>query len=218
MTRPQASAGPQIDGRGPRDNRCRRPLRDPGPRRRQARAQRASRRRHRSFDPSFPPTSRSSRARPPKSRSRWRAPRERTVAGRVVDRTGQPVAGATVFQSGDSPARTEAETGADGRFALNGVVARPTFLFARKPGYRFGGLAIASESARRDARDPQGGRAAPAHAENAAAAVAPPGGNRAGAPPARPIRGVVLSNRGASRRRCARSKHSRASSPSACWS
>ncbi len=73
-------------------------------------------------------------------------PRERMVAGRVVDRRGQPVAGATVFQSGDSPARTEAETRADGRFELHGVVARPTFLFARKPGYRFGGLAIAPES------------------------------------------------------------------------
>jgi hypothetical protein len=73
-------------------------------------------------------------------------PRERTVAGRVVDRGGRPVAGATVFQSGDSPARTEAETGVDGRFALNGVVAQPTFLFARKRGYRFGGLAIAPDS------------------------------------------------------------------------
>ncbi len=37
-------------------------------------------------------------------------------------------------------------TGADGRFTLSGVVARPTFLFVRKPGYRFGGLAIAPES------------------------------------------------------------------------
>jgi Carboxypeptidase regulatory-like domain len=74
-------------------------------------------------------------------------PRERTVAGRVIDREGQPVAGATVFQSGDSPVRTEAKTGADGRFQLNGVVVRPTFLFARKPGYRFGGLAVAPESA-----------------------------------------------------------------------
>ncbi|HZW31241.1 MAG TPA: carboxypeptidase regulatory-like domain-containing protein [Isosphaeraceae bacterium] len=73
-------------------------------------------------------------------------PRERTVAGRVVDRGGRPVAGVAVFQSGDSPARTETETGADGRFALNGVVARPTFLFARKPGYRFAGLAIGPES------------------------------------------------------------------------
>ncbi len=74
-------------------------------------------------------------------------PRERTVAGRVVDRGGQPVAGATVFQSGDSSARTATETRADGRFELPGVVARPTFLFARKPGYRYGGLAIATGSA-----------------------------------------------------------------------
>jgi protocatechuate 3,4-dioxygenase beta subunit len=72
--------------------------------------------------------------------------RERTVAGRVVDRAGRPVAGAVVFQSGDSPTRTEATTGAEGRFALGGVVARHTFLFARKPGYRFAGLAIGPTS------------------------------------------------------------------------
>ena len=64
----------------------------------------------------------------------------------MVDPKGQPVSGATVFQSGDSQSRTEVETGADGRFELKGVVARPTFLFARKPGYRFGGLAIAADS------------------------------------------------------------------------
>jgi hypothetical protein len=69
-------------------------------------------------------------------------PSERTVAGQVVDRAGRPVAGATVFQSGDSAARTETETGAEGRFSLSGVVARPTFLFVRKPRYRFGGIAI----------------------------------------------------------------------------
>ncbi len=73
--------------------------------------------------------------------------RERTVAGRVVDRNGQPVTGVNVFQSGDSPTRTEATTGADGRFALSGVVERSTFVFARKPGYRFAGLAIAPRSA-----------------------------------------------------------------------
>ncbi len=57
------------------------------------------------------------------------------------------MAGAIVFQSGDSSARTEATTGTDGRFTLNGVVARPTFLFVRKPGYRFAGVAIAAEAA-----------------------------------------------------------------------
>jgi hypothetical protein len=73
-------------------------------------------------------------------------PPTRTVAGRVVDRSGKPVDGASVFQSGDSPARTETHTGADGRFRLNGIVARPTFLFARKPGYRFAGVAIAADA------------------------------------------------------------------------
>jgi Carboxypeptidase regulatory-like domain len=72
--------------------------------------------------------------------------RLRTVAGRVVDRAGQPAQGATVFQSGDAPARTESVTEADGRFQLNGVVSRATFVFARKPGYRFSGLAVAPES------------------------------------------------------------------------
>ena len=70
-------------------------------------------------------------------------PRERTVLGRVVDSTGQPIVGARVFQSGDSPARTAAETGPDGRFQLTGVIARPTFLFARKAGYHFGRRAVA---------------------------------------------------------------------------
>ncbi len=69
-----------------------------------------------------------------------------TLSGQVIGKGGQPVAGATVFQTGDSPARIEAETDAEGRFHLNAVVARPTFLFVRKSGYRFGGLGIAPES------------------------------------------------------------------------
>jgi hypothetical protein len=73
--------------------------------------------------------------------------RERTVAGRVVDSSGRPVAAAQVFQTGDSPTRTEAETSPDGRFRLTGVAARPTFVFARKAGYRFSGRAITAESA-----------------------------------------------------------------------
>src|SRR5262249_41191472 len=66
----------------------------------------------------------------------------RPIAGRVVGRDGEPVAGATVFQSGDSPKLTEAATDTDGRFRLSGVAAVPTFLFAKKPGYRFAGIAI----------------------------------------------------------------------------
>jgi RNA polymerase sigma factor (sigma-70 family) len=73
-------------------------------------------------------------------------PRERTLRGRVIDSSGQPIAAAKVFQSGDSPARTEAETGPDGRFQLAGVIARPTFVFARKPGYRFSARAVAADS------------------------------------------------------------------------
>ena len=117
-------------------------------------------------------------------------PRERTVAGRVVDRKGQPVAGATVFQSGDSPARTEADDRRGrairierGRRAADLPVRAQAGLPLRWPRHR-------GRVRRRDARDPQGGRAAPAHAENASAPVAPPGRNRAGAPPARPLRGA----------------------------
>ncbi len=69
-----------------------------------------------------------------------------TISGRVVGLGGGPVAEATVFQSGGSPARAEGVADRDGRFQLSGFVARPTFLFVRKAGYRFGGVAIAAES------------------------------------------------------------------------
>ena len=72
--------------------------------------------------------------------------RLRTIAGRVIGKAGQAVGGATVFQTGDSPTRTEAVTDANGRFQLNEVGSRPTFVFARKVGYRFAGLAVAPES------------------------------------------------------------------------
>ena len=48
-----------------------------------------------------------------------------TVEGRVVDRRGQPVAGAVVRQSGDGPMPTEILTAADGRFQLPGVLEGP---------------------------------------------------------------------------------------------
>lgn len=69
----------------------------------------------------------------------------RTVAGRVVDHRGEPVAGATVSQSGDAPARTQAEADAEGKFTLPGVAAGRTFLFVRAAGFRFAGRAIAPE-------------------------------------------------------------------------
>jgi hypothetical protein len=73
-------------------------------------------------------------------------PRLRSIAGRVVGRGGEPVAGAIVFQSGDSPERTETVCDAGGKFVLSGVVARPTYVFVRKDGYRFTGLAVAAEA------------------------------------------------------------------------
>ena len=65
--------------------------------------------------------------------------RVRTVEGRVVDRQGQPVAGAVVRQSGDGPMPTETLTAAiDGRFRLPGVIEGPALVFAEKEGFRFG--------------------------------------------------------------------------------
>ena len=66
-------------------------------------------------------------------------PKTRTLAGRVVDTKGNPVAGATVFQSGDAPARTETTSDAGGRFTLPGVAEASTFVFARAKGFRFAG-------------------------------------------------------------------------------
>lgn len=73
--------------------------------------------------------------------------RLRTLAGRVIDRRGAPVAGAVVSQSGDAPARTRAESDAQGQFRLLGVFAGRTFVFVRASGYRFVGRVIQSTDA-----------------------------------------------------------------------
>lgn len=59
------------------------------------------------------------------------------VRGKVVDRAGRPVAGVSVFNSGDGHERVEAMTGPGGKFLLNSVPEGAVFLFAEKPGYRF---------------------------------------------------------------------------------
>lgn len=69
-------------------------------------------------------------------------PKVRTVAGRVVDTNGKSVAQATVFQSGDAPARTETKSDNEGRFSLPGVAEASTFVFARAAGFRFAGRAV----------------------------------------------------------------------------
>src|SRR5215469_8779703 len=75
--------------------------------------------------------------------------RPTAVVGKVVDRRGQPVAGVTVFNSGDGHERVEATTGANGKFFLNGVPEGALFLFAEKPAYRFTGMCLPAD--KRDA-------------------------------------------------------------------
>ena len=74
-----------------------------------------------------------------------RSPGLRVVTGRVVDRDGEPIPGATVSQSGDGPARTTARADADGRFRLAGVAGGPALVFAEAPGCRFGGAILGGE-------------------------------------------------------------------------
>lgn len=62
--------------------------------------------------------------------------RVRDVSGRVLDRSGRPVPGATVRQSGDGPKPTHALSDAEGRFTLPGVLEGRFFVFVEKPGYR----------------------------------------------------------------------------------
>ena len=59
-----------------------------------------------------------------------------TLEGRVVNRQGQPLAGARIRQSGDGPMPTETLTAEDGRFRLPGVLEGPALLFAETKGYR----------------------------------------------------------------------------------
>ena len=70
------------------------------------------------------------------------APEKAVLTGVVVDRRGDPVAGAVVFQPGDGPERTRATADDQGRFRLVGVEDRPAFLFARKSGFRFHGQVV----------------------------------------------------------------------------
>ena len=71
----------------------------------------------------------------------------RTMRGRVVDRQGNPVSSAAVFQTGDGPARTSTNTDSDGRFALGGFDPGPAFVFVRHSGFRFQGQLVPSSGA-----------------------------------------------------------------------
>jgi protocatechuate 3,4-dioxygenase beta subunit len=72
--------------------------------------------------------------------------RVRTVAGRVVDSQGRPVAGALVRQSGDGPLPTEVRSDELGRFQLPGVLEGPALVFAQRTGFRFSFQTIDDES------------------------------------------------------------------------
>jgi hypothetical protein len=54
-----------------------------------------------------------------------------------VDGTGQPVAGAKVFNEGDAPGLLQTTTDTAGRFKLEGLFEGPVYVFARKSGCRF---------------------------------------------------------------------------------
>ena len=69
----------------------------------------------------------------------------RTIAGRVVDRRGQPVAGVEVFQAGDGPEPASTRTDDAGRFVQAGFRHGPVFLFARGRGFRFHGRLVQDE-------------------------------------------------------------------------
>ena len=66
------------------------------------------------------------------------------IQGRVVDRQGQAVAAARVFQPGGEPAAT---SDAEGRFTLEQARPAPSFVLVRKPGFRFHGQSITTQTA-----------------------------------------------------------------------
>jgi hypothetical protein len=72
----------------------------------------------------------------------------RILTGRVLDRRGQPVDGATVFNSGEGHERVEARSKGGGKFLLPNVPKGGVFLFAEKPGYRFTGVRLPADQAK----------------------------------------------------------------------
>ena len=64
------------------------------------------------------------------------------LAGRVVGSDGRPIAGAAVFNRGDSPEPVATSTDAQGRFRLEGMFPGTRYVFVRKEGYRFTGTRL----------------------------------------------------------------------------
>ncbi len=63
--------------------------------------------------------------------------RSAEVVGRVIEPNGQPIAGATVINSGDGPRRLETRTDGAGHFSLTGLLDYPAVVVAHKAGYRW---------------------------------------------------------------------------------
>ena len=115
--------------------------------------------------------------------------RGHTVEGRVVDRQGQAVADAVVFQSGDGPTRTRSTTDDKGHFRLDGFnVGGPAFVFVKKR--RLPVLRTADRRPWPDHvdRDPDRGET-DRRAPHPPLAVAAQGGTGSRAPRARRLRG-----------------------------
>lgn len=70
-----------------------------------------------------------------------------TLDGEVLDAAGQPVAGATVFNSGDAEQPLTATTDAAGRFRLEGLTEGPVCLLVRKPGFWPAGASLSTSDA-----------------------------------------------------------------------
>ena len=71
--------------------------------------------------------------------------RLRIVIGKVLDRRGEPVDGATVFNSGDGHERVETTSKGGGKFRLADVPEGGVFLFAVAPGYRLTGIRLPAD-------------------------------------------------------------------------
>jgi protocatechuate 3,4-dioxygenase beta subunit len=74
--------------------------------------------------------------------------RERSIAGRVLDREGRAVAGAEVFSTGDGPGRGRVTTDPSGRFRLAGVAGDSVLVFVKARGFRPNGRVVAADSNR----------------------------------------------------------------------
>ena len=89
--------------------------------------------------------------------------RMRTIAGRVVNTAGRPVAGARVLNWGNPAPLSDAVTGPSGRFQLEGFPRERAWLFVDAPGFRFHratpepGKSTAELIIRRDDQPPERG-------------------------------------------------------------